>query len=188
MAKCAKCSAEIAFFSRQEIIESVGTVCFTCYEKHMQNVAERAEINRRENQEIIANREKPLSVQITSYLEQRIATNAEIASVLVVSTPEIVGQRIDKYYDLISSEVVIGTGPISSMLADFSDVFGTTSDAYAEKIATARSIALNKLKEQSFRLGANAVVSAQVQYLVTIKDMFMLSVSGTPVALSAKEA
>jgi uncharacterized protein YbjQ (UPF0145 family) len=42
--------------------------------------------------------------------------------------------EIEKYFDLISTNVVLGTNVFSDLGASFSDFFGGTSDIYQNKL------------------------------------------------------
>lgn len=107
----------------------------------------------------------------------------DFSNMPIVTVPEIAGRKIVKYYNIISSEVVIGTGIFSEVSASIDDLFGMTSNAFEKKLSKAKTYAINRLKHQAVSLGANAIIGAKTDYLVTTNNMFMFAVSGTPVIL-----
>lgn len=82
---------------------------------------------------------------------------------------------------MITSEQVIGTGWLTEQLSSLSDTFGTTSAAYQDKFAEVKELAYRHIRHQAFKLGANAIIAAEVKYFVTgSKNMIIFAVSGTP--------
>jgi uncharacterized protein YbjQ (UPF0145 family) len=77
------------------------------------------------------------------------------SSILISSTESIEGMKIEKYIDLISTNVVLGTNIFSDIGASFSDFFGGTSDIYQNKLEKIYKIGLDKLKRKAQNLSAN---------------------------------
>lgn len=168
MAKyCDICKEKIPLMSSVNL--DGKTICFTCSSK----IQEEKE---KKFKEEVKNREEQIKIQ-----KERI----EVASkeVLVVSVPMIEGKKIVKYFNIISSEVTIGTGLFTEIASEIVDMLGTTSNAIEEKINKAKNLAIDKIKYKAALLGANAVIGAEVEYTVNDKNMIMYSVCGTPVIL-----
>ena len=107
-----------------------------------------------------------------------------INNVLIVTTMKLEGMKIIKYFDFISSEYIMGTGWLTENLSAVSDVFGTSSVAYQDKMVKAKNNAFYEIKKQALLLGANAIIGADIKYVVTsVKNLIIVVVSGTPVIL-----
>jgi uncharacterized protein YbjQ (UPF0145 family) len=108
--------------------------------------------------------------------------------VIISTTDTLEGMEIEKYYDLISTNVVLGTNILSDLGASFSDLFGGTSDMYQNKLEKIYKLALDKLRLKASNLKANGVVGVKVDFDEISgggKSMFMISVSGMAVRLKA---
>lgn len=107
-----------------------------------------------------------------------------MAKIITTTTNNVEGFDIKTYYQPITSNVVVGTNLFSDISASFSDVFGGRSSSYEDKLNKMYSEAFDKLKKQADSLGANAVIGINVDIDEISgggKQMFMVSVSGTPV-------
>lgn len=107
-------------------------------------------------------------------------------SILISSTESIESMKIEKYIDLISTNVVLGTNVFSDIGASFSDIFGGTSEIYQDKLEKIYKIGLDKLKRKAQNLGANGIVGIRLDFDEIGgkgKSMFMLSVTGMAVRI-----
>lgn len=108
------------------------------------------------------------------------------SSILISSTESIEGMKIEKYIDLISTNVVLGTNIFSDIGASFSDFFGGTSDIYQNKLEKIYKIGLDKLKRKAQNLSANGIIGIRLDFDEVSgsgKSMFMLSVTGMAVRM-----
>jgi len=108
------------------------------------------------------------------------------SSILISSTESIEGMKIEKYIDLISTNVVLGTNVFSDIGASFSDIFGGTSEIYQDKLEKIYKIGLNKLKRKAQNLSANGIIAIRIDFDEVSgsgKSMFMLSVTGMAVRM-----
>jgi len=101
--------------------------------------------------------------------------------VLVTTTPNVEGYRITNYYGLVTGEAIMGANIVRDFLASITDVIGGRSGTYENKLKEARDIAISEMVADAQRLGANAVVSVDVDYEVVREGMLMVAVSGTAV-------
>jgi len=108
-------------------------------------------------------------------------------TILVTTLPAFEGKKIIKYFDVISEESFIGTGFLSELSASISDMLGTRSEAFSNKTNIAKANAIKMLKTRAFEMGANAVIGAEVEYMITNYNMIMYSVAGTPVLVEEIE-
>jgi len=110
--------------------------------------------------------------------------------ILITTTDSIEGMEIEKYYDLISTNVVLGSNVFSDIGASFSDFFGGTSEIYQNKLERIYKIALDKLKQKARNLDANGIVGVKIDFDEVSgggKSMFMISVVGMAVKLRSIE-
>ena len=108
-------------------------------------------------------------------------------NILITTTSTIENASIEKYIELISSNVVIGTNLFSDFAASFSDTFGGFSGTYQNKLQKIYNTAIKELKEKAFDIGANAVIGLKIDFDEITgagKSMFMVSAVGTAVKIS----
>ena len=98
---------------------------------------------------------------------------------IISSTPSLEGYSIKQYIDLVFGEIVIPNGLLGAFTS------GTYSTISA--LDKARKSAVELLKEQAIRLGANAIVG----FNIAIQDLsgkgMMVSASGTAVVVEGFE-
>jgi uncharacterized protein YbjQ (UPF0145 family) len=103
---------------------------------------------------------------------------------LVLTTNNIEGKKIVKYYGLVSGEAIMGANIFKDIFAGIRDIVGGRSAAYEKELRTAKDIAVNEMSENAKSLGANAVIGVDLDY-ETIGggggNMLMVSASGTAV-------
>jgi uncharacterized protein YbjQ (UPF0145 family) len=108
--------------------------------------------------------------------------------IIITSTNSIEGMEIEKYHDLISTNVVLGTNFFSDIGASFSDFFGGTSEIYQNKLERIYKIALDKLKQKAKALNSNGIVGVNIDFDEISgggKSMFMISANGMAVRLKS---
>ena len=104
--------------------------------------------------------------------------------IITTSTDTIEGTIIEKYIDVISTNVVVGTNFFSDFGASITDLFGGLSDTYQTKLQKIYRIGIDKLKTKATNLGANAIVGLKIDFDEISgkgKAMFMISTFGTAV-------
>ncbi|HPO10740.1 MAG TPA: heavy metal-binding domain-containing protein [bacterium] len=104
---------------------------------------------------------------------------------LILTTPNIEGKRIVQYLGLVSGEAILGANIFRDFFAGIRDIVGGRSAAYEKELRSAKEIALEDMSEQARALGANAIVTVDLDY-ETIGigkggNMLMVSASGTAV-------
>ena len=93
------------------------------------------------------------------------------------------GYNIKNYIGIVSGEVVIGTGYFSEFLASASDLFGTTSTAFSDKMGLVKDKALEILIQKAISKGANAVIGIDFDYLTFANNMMGVSANATAVVI-----
>ena len=106
---------------------------------------------------------------------------------LSVTTPTIEGRRVARYLGIVSGEAILGANIFRDFFAGIRDIVGGRSAAYEGELRKAKASALEEMERQAEDLGANAVLSVDLDY-ETIQvgsggGMLMVTASGTAVVL-----
>ncbi len=110
-------------------------------------------------------------------------------NIIATTTNAIENAEIEKYIDLISTNVVIGTNFFSDFGASLTDLFGGFSDSYQNKLQKIYSTAIDNLKLKAVNMGANAILGLKIDFDEISgkgKSMFMISAIGTAVIIKFK--
>ena len=107
---------------------------------------------------------------------------------LIVTSPTVAAHRVSRSYGLVSGEAILGANIFRDLFAGIRDIVGGRSAAYEGELRKAKQIALDEMAQQARDLGANAIVSVDLDY-ETIQvgqggGMLMVSASGTAVLIS----
>jgi uncharacterized protein YbjQ (UPF0145 family) len=104
---------------------------------------------------------------------------------ILSTTPQIEGRRIEQYLGVVTGEAIVGANAFRDFFASIRDVVGGRAGGYEKALRGAREIAFGEMSGEAQRLGANAVVGIDVDYETVGESgsMLMVSVSGTAVRL-----
>ncbi|MEV5024658.1 YbjQ family protein [Paenibacillus sp. LPE1-1-1.1] len=102
---------------------------------------------------------------------------------LITTTPTIEGRPIQDYVGVVTGEAIMGANVVRDFFASITDIVGGRSGAYESKLKEARDVAIDEMKNQAAKLGANAIVAIDIDYEVVREGMLMVAVSGTAVRL-----
>jgi len=104
---------------------------------------------------------------------------------LILTTPNIEGKKIIQYLGIVTGEAILGANIFKDFFAGIRDIVGGRSAAYEEELKKAKDIAMAEMAEQAKRLGANAVISVDLDYesisIGSGGNMLMVSADGTAV-------
>ncbi|HPE63817.1 MAG TPA: heavy metal-binding domain-containing protein [Methanothrix sp.] len=102
---------------------------------------------------------------------------------LISTTPTIEGRHVVKYLGIVSGEAIMGANLFKDLFAGIRDIVGGRSGAYEKELRRAKEMALQDMEEEAKRLGANAILSVDLDYetLGQTGGMLMVSASGTAV-------
>jgi uncharacterized protein YbjQ (UPF0145 family) len=105
---------------------------------------------------------------------------------LIVTTPNIEGKQVQQYLGIVSGEAILGANIMRDLAAAWRDITGGRASKYEEELRTAKKIALDEMQEEAEALGANAVLSVDLDYETVGSggSMLMVSVSGTAVVVA----
>lgn len=112
--------------------------------------------------------------------------NKEIESVVLSTTDSINNYEIDSYSNIVTGISVLGTGFFSELDASISDMLGSTSSSFENKISKVRDNALIMLKKEAHRLNCNAVIGISITFVPFSGNMIGIVASGTAVKISHK--
>ena len=107
------------------------------------------------------------------------------AAVIVTTTPNVDGKKITSYRGVVTGEAIMGANIFKDLFAGIRDIVGGRSATYERELKRARDIAMEELRISAAELGANAVVSVDLDYETVggQGSMLMVTVSGTAVVL-----
>ena len=102
---------------------------------------------------------------------------------IVTTTPGVEGKKIKSYKGIVTGEAIMGANMFKDIFAGIRDIVGGRSSAYEEELRRAKDIALHEMQENARHLGANAVLSVDLDYETVGANgsMLMVSASGTAV-------
>lgn len=97
------------------------------------------------------------------------------------------GFEIKEYRGIVSGEVVLGTGFLSEFAASVSDMLGTTSNVFANKMLQAKQGALDNLIKNALYVGGNALIGVDFDYITFSNNILGVSANGTAVTIEKIE-
>lgn len=119
-----------------------------------------------------------------AHMEEETKLAEQLQNIIVTTTPSIQGEMISRYLGVVSTAVVLGTGFLSELSANWTDLLGTRSGKFQEKLNRATSMALSEIRYQALQTGANAIVGLDLDYMITDKNAFVVTANGTAVQLA----
>ncbi len=103
---------------------------------------------------------------------------------IVTTTNNLEGYRVEDYLGIVSGETIIGTNIFKDFFASITDIVGGRSSAYERVLREAKSTAMSEMEMQARSFGANAIIGIDLDY-ETIRDgMLMVTASGTAVKIT----
>jgi uncharacterized protein YbjQ (UPF0145 family) len=120
-----------------------------------------------------------VSVQLSAILARIKTSELLPRSVLIITTPNIEGKRIEEYLGIVTGEAVVGANLFRDIFAGIWDIVGGRSGAYEKELRKARELAFEEITEAAQELGANAILGVDIDYEVLGEKNGMLMVSIT---------
>ncbi len=166
--KCSQCGNELT----EDMFNS--DMCFAC--------GQAVTISEKAVQDQLEAEQKAREQELKEQLEAQRRELAERTKNHMLTTGfSFEDYHIEKYFGLVSGEIVIGTGFISDMIADISDTFGLMVSVYSDKIKAAKQAALAEMIKESVERGANGIIGISYSYLRYARDLIGVSVNDTSV-------
>ncbi|NNE55841.1 MAG: heavy metal-binding domain-containing protein [Flavobacteriales bacterium] len=105
---------------------------------------------------------------------------------IITTTPSVEGKQVASYLGVISGESIIGANIIKDFFAGITDIVGGRSGSYEKVLREAKANALRELEDNARLMGADAVLSVDLDYetIGNNGSMLMVSASGTAVRLA----
>lgn len=102
---------------------------------------------------------------------------------IISTTPSLEGKTIEAYYGIVTGEAIMGANVFRDFFAGIRDIVGGRTRSYEDVLKRAKEEALNEMANAAMRLGANAILSVDIDYetIGTGNTMLMVAVSGTAV-------
>ncbi len=119
--------------------------------------------------------------------EKLSAQEAEkLKGFILSTTPTIEGNTITSYLGIVGAQAVEGVNIFKDAFAGLRNVVGGRSAKLQETMESMRNSALDEMKMEAYKLGANAVVGIKIDFDEYSEGMLMLSISGTAVSIESK--
>ena len=102
---------------------------------------------------------------------------------LLTTTPNIQGREITQYFGIVSGETIIGANPFKDFFAGIRDIVGGLPSSYESLLREAKERALQEMRDQAARMGANAVIGIDLDFATVGANgrMLMVTAAGTAV-------
>ncbi|PSF31304.1 hypothetical protein C7H19_22975 [Aphanothece hegewaldii CCALA 016] len=104
---------------------------------------------------------------------------------IVTTSPSIEGKKIIQYCGLVNGEAILGANIFKDFFAGIRDIVGGRSGGYEQSLRQARETAIREMIDAAQRLGANAIISVDIDYesigISNGGNMLMVAASGTAV-------
>lgn len=104
---------------------------------------------------------------------------------ILTTTPTVEGRRIVEYMRIVGGETISGMNMFKDIGAGFRNMVGGRASSWENELVASRDSALNELWERARQIGADAVVSVELDYSPMGADgsMMLVAATGTAVRL-----
>ncbi len=104
---------------------------------------------------------------------------------IVTTTPTVEGRAVESYLGIVTGEAIMGANMFKDLFAGIRDIVGGRSGAYEEELRRAKDIALQEMQANAQQMGANAILSVDLDYETVGQNgsMLMVTASGTAVVV-----
>ena len=106
---------------------------------------------------------------------------------LIVSTEEILGKKIEESLGIVKGEIVQSKNIGRDFMAGMKTLVGGEIAGYTEMIREARQIATKRMVDEAEKLGADAIVGVRYGSSAIMQGAAEMIVYGTAVKLKEKE-
>ncbi len=112
--------------------------------------------------------------------------DSKLKRMIVTTTPSVEGMTVENYLGIVTGEAIMGANMFKDIFAGIRDIVGGRSGAYEEELRRAKDIALNEMQANAQLLGANAILSVDLDYETVGQNgsMLMVTASGTAVEVA----
>ncbi len=102
---------------------------------------------------------------------------------ILTTTNTLDNKPIKEYLGIVSGETIIGANIFKDIFAGIRDIVGGRSGSYEKVLREAKEIALQEMKDNAMRMGADGIVGIDLDYetVGSHGGMLMVTASGTAV-------
>ena len=102
---------------------------------------------------------------------------------IVSTTNTLETNEVKQYLGIVTGETIIGANLFKDIFAGIRDIVGGRSGSYEKVLREAKDTALKEMEDQATRLGADAIISVDLDYetVGASGGMLMVTASGTAV-------
>jgi len=111
-------------------------------------------------------------------------THDAARSMLVVTSDDVPGRRIERVLGLVRGNTVRTRNFGADILAGFRNLVGGEVNQYTKMLAQSREQALDRLRAEALRVGANAVVGLRITTSTVMAGAAEILAYGTAVVLA----
>jgi uncharacterized protein YbjQ (UPF0145 family) len=102
---------------------------------------------------------------------------------ILTTGPGVDGRSVTAYLDVVSAQAIMGVHVGKDITAGFRNIVGGRSKSYEGEIAKAVADVMAELEVGAESLGADAILSIDIDYETVGNNMLMVAASGTAVKL-----
>jgi uncharacterized protein YbjQ (UPF0145 family) len=103
---------------------------------------------------------------------------------MILSTgPAVEGRPVEEYLDVVSAQAIMGVNIGKDITAGIRNIVGGRSKSYEGEISKAVDEVMGELTAAAEKLGADAILSIDIDYETVGSNMLMVAASGTAVKL-----
>lgn len=102
---------------------------------------------------------------------------------ILTTGPDVDGRPVQRYLDLVTAQAIMGVHIGKDITAGFRNIVGGRSKSYEGEVAKAVAQVIDELKAGGEKLGADAILSVDIDYETVGDNMLMVAASGTAVKL-----
>ncbi len=101
----------------------------------------------------------------------------------MVTTPHVPGYRVKKVLGVVTGLTPRTRGAGGQLKAGIETIFGGEVTAYTSEIEKARAEAMERMKTNAIKMGANAVIGLDVETSDVLQGVMVISATGTAVVI-----
>ncbi len=105
------------------------------------------------------------------------------SDLLIVTTPTIPGYRVTRVIAVVTGLTARTRGMGGKFVAGIQSMFGGEVSAFTSEIEKARVEALDRMKDQARRVGANAIIGLDIETSDVLQGTILISATGTAVII-----
>ena len=104
---------------------------------------------------------------------------------ILSTTPQIEGHTIREYKGIVTGETIIGANAFRDFFAGIRDIVGGRAGSYEKVLREAKDTSMQEMMQRAQEIGANAIVSIDIDYetIGANGSMLMVATNGTAVVI-----